>query len=146
MPDPDETSVVRLRNIRRSPEGWSQREHEAQLIAKLSLMPALEYERARNAAARQLKCRVVWLDHTVEAIRARIAEFAHLLPPKDGRTAVGTPIIFHDEGKRHVGFLIAAARRHGQDHHLLVLADGNATVVDSVPLCGGSGFLDSRIS
>jgi hypothetical protein len=95
-------------------------------------MPALEYERARNAAARQLKCRVSWLDHTVEAIRARIAEFAHLLPPKDGRTAVGNPINFYDDGKRHVGFLVAVAHRYGQGHHLLVLADGNATVVDSV--------------
>jgi hypothetical protein len=121
---------VRLRNAGRTSEGWSQREHDARLIARLSVMPALEYERTRSAAARQLKCRVSWLDHVIDGIRCRIAEFAHMLPPKDGRASVGTPVNFHEDGERYVGFLVAAAHRHGQDHQLLVLADDNVSVVE----------------
>lgn len=131
----DTANVIPLKRPEISPEGWGQREQDALLIARLAALPAIDYERARAAAARQFKCRVSWLDRTIEAIRSRVAEVQHLPPAKDGRTTVGEPINFvHDNGERVLGFLVASYHQRGEDHHLIVLADGNATVISSVPL------------
>jgi hypothetical protein len=132
----DGNNVVALNPGKPSREGWTQREQEALILARLGAMPELEYERARIAAAKELKCRISWLDRKVEAIRAQIAaKFKDLPPAKDGRTAVGEPInFFYNNGSFVIGFLTAAVSRRGQDWHLLVLADGNCTVMDSTPL------------
>jgi hypothetical protein len=119
-------NVVPLKTGQPSREGWGQREAEALLLARLAAMPLLEYERTRLAGARELKCRVSWLDRLVENIRFQAAMLASLPPAQDGRTNVGTPInFFHDNGKEVLGFLVASAHQSGKDRHLLVLADGN---------------------
>jgi hypothetical protein len=118
-----------------SPEGWTQREQEALSLARLGAMTGLEYERARVSAAKQLGCRVSWLDQKIEIIRNEADAVKHWPPPADRRVEVGTPIPFWPErGESIMGFLVAAAHRAGRDAHVLVLADGNGTVLRTYPL------------
>jgi hypothetical protein len=129
-----EDNIISLRPDTLSREGWGQREHEALTLARLSRMPELDYDRARTAAARALKCRVSWLDRKIQELRIEIAKFEHF-PPSDDGVRPGTAINFiHNDGSDVLGFVIATANRYGKNRHLLVLADGNGTVVDSIPL------------
>jgi hypothetical protein len=133
-PDP-ETNVVSLKTAKPSREGWSPREQDALMIARLGAMSILEYERVRIRAAKELKCRVSWLDKTIERVRASAQTLDGYPPAKDGRTHAGCPISFIDNGGSQImGFLVRSAHQGGQDRHLIVLADGNATVINSVPL------------
>jgi hypothetical protein len=134
-PHRGENNVITIRPAKPSPEGWGQREQEALLIARLAAMPLLEYERARLAAAKELKCRVSWLDRKIEFIRCQLAEYRELPPARDGRTKVGEAITFWpDRGPPVIGFVTATAHRNGKDSHFLVLADGNGTCVRSTSL------------
>jgi hypothetical protein len=130
-----ETNVIQLKPTKPSREGWGPREQEALMLARLAAMPMFDYERIRLRAAKELKCRVSWLDKTVESIRFKAAAFANFPPAKDGRNEVGTPRnFFRDDGSSVTAFLVASAHKDGQDSRLIVLADGNATAVNSVPL------------
>jgi hypothetical protein len=91
-PHHGDNNVIPIRPAKPSPEGWGQREQEALLLARLAAMPQLEYERARLAAARELKCRVSWLDRKIEFIRNARASY-NLPPARDG-TKVSDPITF----------------------------------------------------
>jgi hypothetical protein len=88
------------------------------------------------AAAKELRCRVSWLDGKRSTIWETAMKFRGLPPPNDGRTRVGMSINFvHNNGEQVLGFLVVAAReRRGRDVHVVVLADGNGTVVESHPL------------
>jgi hypothetical protein len=128
-------NVIPLMPAKTSREGWGQREQEALLLARLAAMPQLEYERARLAAARELKCRVSWLDRKIDLIRSAIASYQGPLPSAKDGSAAGDPITFWpDRGQPLLGFVTATVHRYGRDGHLLVLADGNGTVVQSTPL------------
>ena len=133
-----ESNVVQLRPVVPAllvAGEWSERELEAHSLAMLSALPALEYERTRVQAAKELKCRVSWLDKIIEGIREKAAAIAHCPPAKDGRNSVGYPINFvYNDGTEVMGFLVAACHYNGKDRHIIVLADGNATTVNSVPL------------
>ena len=141
-----ENKIVPLRPAKPSPEGWAQREQEALLLARLAAMPQLEYERARLAAARELKCRVSWLDRKMKAIRYMIGECQGLPRAKDGST-VGEPINFWPaNGLPVLGFVTATAHQHGKDWHFLVLSDGNGTCVRSTPISGEQLELRRRLT
>jgi hypothetical protein len=121
-------NVVRLVSVRSSPESWPEPEAEAWRLATLAAMPELQYERVRRSAARDLGCRVAWLDGKVEAIRHAGAVLKDLPPAKDVR--VGDEVKFFPRyGPPVMGFVTASARQDGADVVFLVLADGCGTVV-----------------
>jgi hypothetical protein len=142
------TNVVPLKPATVSREGWCPREQEALLLARLGALPALEYERVRVPAAKELKCRVSWLDKVIENIHVEAAKFADFPPAKDEKTSVGHPIKFiRDDGSEVMSFLVVSAHKNGQDRHIVVLADGNATVINSIPLTDDQiARLKSRLS
>ena len=133
-PPHHDDNVISIRPANPYPEGWSQREHEALLLVRLAAMPQLEYERARLAAARELKCRVSWLDRKLEFIRYEAAEYQELPPAKDGRKVGDAVTFWPDHGPPILDFVTATAHRDSKDWHLLVLADGNGTCVRSTAL------------
>jgi hypothetical protein len=134
MTDITEGNVVPFTHVKLSPEGWGQRAYEALLIARLAAMSQLEYERARIWVAKELGCRVSWLDRTISGIWGKTACCQHLPPSKDGRK-VGDAIDFWpDRGPPILGFITATESQDGKDWHYLVLADGNGTCVRSTPI------------
>jgi hypothetical protein len=128
-------NVVHLKeNKSPSEEGWTQREQEALAIARLAALSDLDYERSRITAAKQLGCRVSWLDRKIEHIRYMARRLTQG-PAHDGRTVPGTPIIFcPDNAETLMGFLVKSDHCHDRDRHLIVLADGAATPVISSPI------------
>jgi hypothetical protein len=129
----DKSNVVMLHPTAPA-EKQNQREREARVLATLAALPALDYERLRLEAAQQLKCRVSWLDRQIRGIRSSAAYFT-ASPAQNSQTRVGDAITFvRGDGTEITGFLVASEHWHGRDRHLLVLADGNATVQISTPI------------
>jgi hypothetical protein len=103
---------------------------EARLIARLCVMPALAYERERAKAAKQLGCRVSFLDQKVEQARERIARFRADTEILCTNARVGECIDFQiNDGSFVPSWCLASGeRRWGEQTNLLLLADGNATI------------------
>jgi hypothetical protein len=108
---------------------------EAKLIAALCLMPALAYERERVKAAKKLGCRVSFLDQKVEQVRTAIAQFRADREILCTNSRVGWCIDFKiDDASFVPSWCLASGEkrwgeRKGQETNLLILADGNATIV-----------------
>jgi hypothetical protein len=113
---------------------------EAMLIAKLCLMPALTYERERTQAARKLGCRVSFLDDIRLQAGLKIASFRSDSEICCTNSRVGTCINFQErDGSSIPSWCLASGETRwgqykGQETNLLLLADGNATMVRGVDL------------
>ncbi len=101
---------------------------EARVLARLVLMPIMEYERARFGAAKDLGCRPITLDKIVEVGRQSIAGFGVSFPEESDFWGVGLPISFNDSSDR--GVVVAVGMRNGDKRHhcLVLLANGNGTM------------------
>jgi len=129
-----ESNVVQFTPVKRSPEGWGPREHEALLIARAAALSQLEYERTRLAISKELGCRAAWLDRTVSAIWEKTGRGLRFPLAKDGRK-VGDPIDFwSDGGPPILGFVTATEWHDGKDWHYLVLAEVKGAFVLSTPI------------
>jgi hypothetical protein len=108
---------------------------EAKFIAELCLMPALAYERNRTKAAKKLGCRVSFLDSRVEQARQAIAVFRVDQEIFCTNSRAGSCIDFQSyDGSFVSSWCLASGEKRwgdykGQETNLLLLADGNATVV-----------------
>jgi hypothetical protein len=118
-----------------SSEGWSRQEQEALTIAKLAALPQLEYERARDGAAKKLRCRVTWLDRIIRDIRSKATRYPAWMPNITGNYRVGDPVTVSGRrnGSLTLGFIVATMHSHSEDQLLVVLADGDATTVWATP-------------
>jgi hypothetical protein len=141
----DDDNVVSLRQ-KPSREGWSKQEQDALTIARLAALPLLEYERQRIAGAKEIGCRVSWLDRVVKYIHELGCQIKFQAPPQGVELhQPGEPITFHPpDADSVVGFVVISGfgRRYEywQDKpkqwDLIVLADGNGTALWSVPIAG----------
>jgi hypothetical protein len=113
---------------------------EARELARLGCLNALDYERDRVTAAKKLGVRVAFLDSIIGRIRRDIAAFKGDYKVSHTDARVGKCIDFHNsQGQVITSWCIASGqfRWHpdeGKDANLVLLADGNATVVRGRPL------------
>jgi hypothetical protein len=138
---------VALHNAR--VEGDRKRLEDAQAVVKLAAMETLAYERARVEAAKKLGIRVTFLDRLVGEIRQRRGGFRirHMVDEdRAGATIHFTFANKASEGKTIEGVVISSgtsivvqwdvkANRYcdkpsGEMHYLILLADGNCTIID----------------
>ncbi len=118
-----------------APLSWLNPSTRPRIIGTLAGTDALTYERQRAGAAKRLGVRLVFLDHTIERLKQEIAEFKgdHGIAHTDERVGECSDIELRD-GRFTKCFCIASGRRRrgdfkGEETVLLLLADGNATVV-----------------
>ena len=106
-------------------------------VASLSLLGRLEYERARCKVARELGCRVSFLDRVIENIREAVSQFQResIYPESYGlcsfaRDERGEYIAVHDNSQVTPSWQLASAQKvaTGETVNLVLLADGNFTI------------------
>jgi hypothetical protein len=106
-------------------------------VAKLSQLGRLEYERVRCKAAKEIGCRVSFLDRVIENIHEAIQLFKndYLLRSfarEDGELLIGCRV---DDSTVTPSWRVAKAEniKTRELTELLLLSDGNFTVVRGVP-------------
>lgn len=138
-------NVVRFGNLAKPPQaqGADVNRERASIdatgaVARLSLLGRLEYERARCKAAKELGCRVSFLDRVIENIREAVSQFKHELLNSYGAFRLRS--FARDERVSYMGFhsgptvtpawQLASAQEveTGDTINLVLLADGNFTV------------------
>ena len=109
-------------------------------VAKLSLLGRLEYERVRCKAAKELGCRVSFLDRVIEKIHEEVSRFKHdyrlSFAREEGECLIS---LYEDESTATPSWRLARAKRTKDANteepvSLLLLADGNFTVLRGYPL------------
>jgi hypothetical protein len=108
------------------------------VVAKLSQLGRLEYERVRCKAAKELGCRVSFLDRVIENINETVQLFKndyHLrsFAREDGERLIS---FLADDSAVTPAWRVAKAEiiKTGEKTDLLLLADGNFTVKRGVPV------------
>jgi hypothetical protein len=106
-------------------------------VAKLSQLSRLEYERVRYKAAKELGCRVSFLDRVIENIHEAIQLLKndyHLrsFAREDGERLIRFRV---DDSTVTLSWRVAKAEniKTGEPTELILLADGNFTLVRGVP-------------
>jgi hypothetical protein len=107
-------------------------------VAKLSQLGRLEYERVRSKAAKELGCRVSFLDRVLQKVHKEVSNFKHDYHLRS---------FAREEGERLINLLAedstvtpawrvakAVIIKTGEKTDLLLLADGNFTVKRGVPI------------
>jgi hypothetical protein len=106
-------------------------------VAKLSQLGRLEYERVRSKAAKELVCRVSFLDRVLENVHKEVSNFKHdyhlrSFAREEGERLIGCRV---DDSTVTPSWRVAKAEniKTGELTELLLLADGNFTVVRGIP-------------
>lgn len=102
---------------------------EAAEIARLALLPTLDYERARLKAAKEMGCRPSVLDHMIDRLRRAIWEFRQRWEQQPGYEVIEMPrtAVPFTDGSVAVGVLMAI-KKDELSPILTVAADGSGRV------------------
>ena len=109
------------------------------LVAKLARLSLLDYERDRLAAAKELGCRVSFLDSHVAEVRCRIESFSYRVPGSEERNEIIN--VQTKSGVVMTGWALAIGYKkkfqddnHGERSYLVLMADGSFSLLETVPL------------
>jgi hypothetical protein len=142
----DAGNVVRFGNLAKPPQAQGadvNRERASidatRAVARLSLLGRLEYERARSKAAKELGCRVSFLDRVIASIHEAVGNFQRdytlcSFARGEGEKLVYLRRLTKEEADTPSGRLAGAKDvKTGQQTDLLLLADGDFTIVRGGP-------------
>ena len=106
-----------------------ERLEEVRTLIALGRLPVLEYERVRLRSAKAIGCRPSTLDKIVSRVRLELIRFRSFHPSARESNRVTD---FYNGGNK-VAAGIAFAETTDWEHSLIILADGNASIVQGVP-------------